>query len=172
MKEISFRDDILPLKNKLFRVALRITFDSAEAEDIVQETFIKVWNKREEWNSLESVEAYCLTLTKNLAIDIREKMDARTEELTEAHNWTLDDTTPYEKLEQNERLMWVHKLMERLPDKQREIMQMRDIEEKSYKEIAQVLDITEEQVKINLFRARQKVKQGLLRLYAYEHSKN
>ena len=68
--------------------------------------------------------------------------------------------------------MWVHKLMEGLPDKQREIMQMRDIEEKSYKEIAQVLDITEEQVKINLFRARQKVKQGLLRLYAYEHSKN
>ena len=66
----------------------------------------------------------------------------------------------------------MHKLMERLPDKQREIMQMRDIEEKSYKEIAQVLDITEEQVKINLFRARQKVKQGLLRLYAYEHSKN
>ena len=79
MKEISFRDDILPLKDKLFRVALRITFDRAEAEDIVQETLIKVWNKREEWNSLESIEAYCLTLTKNLAIDLREKMDARTE---------------------------------------------------------------------------------------------
>ena len=168
MKEISFRDDILPLKDKLFRVALRITFDRAEAEDIVQETLIKVWNKREEWNSLDSVEAYCLTLTKNLAIDMREKMDARTDEYDQAH----DDANPYEKLEQNERLMWVHKLMEGLPDKQREIMQMRDIEEKSYKEIAQVLDITEEQVKINLFRARQKVKQGLLRLYAYEHSKN
>ena len=63
--------------------------------------------------------------------------------------------------------MWVHKLMEHLPDKQREIMQMRDIEEKSYKEIAQALDITEEQVKINLFRARQKVKQGFLKLNSY-----
>ena len=172
MKEISFRDDILPLKDKLFRVALRITFDRAEAEDIVQETLIKVWNKREEWNSLDSVEAYCLTLTKNLAIDLREKMDARTEELTEQHDRTQDDANPYEELEQKERLMWVHRLMEELPEKQRKIMQMRDIEEKSYKEIAQALNVTEEQVKINLFRARQKVKQGLLRLYAYEHSKN
>ena len=172
MKVISFRDDILPLKDKLFRVALRITFDRAEAEDIVQETLIKVWNKREEWNSLESIEAYCLTLTKNLAIDLREKMDARTEELTEQHDRTQDDANPYEELEQKERLMWVHKLMEELPEKQRKIMQMRDIEEKSYKEIAQALDITEEQVKINLFRARQKVKQGFLRLDAYERSTN
>ena len=172
MKEISFRDDILPLKDKLFRVALRITLDRAEAEDIVQETLIKVWNKREEWNSLDSVEAYCLTLTKNLAIDLREKMDDRTEELTDEHDRALDDANPYEKLEQKERLMWVHKLMEELPDKQRIIMQMRDIEEKSYKEIAQALDITEEQVKINLFRARQKVKQGFLRLDAYERSTN
>ena len=172
MKEISFRDDILPLKDKLFRVALRITFDRAETEDIVQETLIKVWNKREEWNSLDSVEAYCLTLTKNLAIDLREKMDARTEELTEQHDRTQDDANPYEELEQKERLMWVHRLMEELPEKQRKIMQMRDIEEKSYKEIAQALDVTEEQVKINLFRARQKVKQGLLRLDAYERSTN
>ena len=172
MKEISFRDDILPLKNKLFRVALRITFDSAEAEDIVQETLIKVWNKREEWNSLDSVEAYCLTLTKNLAIDLREKMDARTEELTEQHDRTQDDANPYEELEQKERLMWVHRLMEELPEKQRKTMLMRDIEEKSYKEIAHALNVTEEQVKINLFRARQKVKQGLLRLDAYERSTN
>jgi RNA polymerase sigma-70 factor (ECF subfamily) len=172
MKEISFRDDILPLKDKLFRVALRITFDRAEAEDIVQETLIKVWNKREEWNSLESIEAYCLTLTKNLAIDMREKMDARTEELTEQHDRTQDDANPYEVLEQKERLMWVHRLMEELPEKQRTIMQMRDIEEKSYQEIAEALDITQEQVKVNLFRARQKVKQGFLRLDAYERSTN
>jgi len=167
MKEISFRDDILPLKDKLFRVALRITFDRAEAEDIVQETLIKVWNKREEWNSLESIEAYCLTLTKNLAIDLREKMDSQTEELTDQHDRTRDEANPYEELEQKERLMLVHKLMDELPDKQRQIMQMRDIEEKSYKEIADALGITEEQVKINLFRARQKVKQGFLKINAY-----
>ena len=69
MQEISFRNDILPLKDKLFRLALRITFNRAEAEDVVQETLIRVWNKRDEWPQFGSIEAYCLTVARNLAID-------------------------------------------------------------------------------------------------------
>lgn len=78
MQEISFRDDILPLKDKLFRLALRITFNRAEAEDIVQDALIKVWSKREEWAQLESIEAYCLTVVRNLAIDRSQKKRHRT----------------------------------------------------------------------------------------------
>lgn len=78
MQEISFRDDILPLKDKLFRLALRITFNRAEAEDIVQDALIKVWSKREEWAQLESIEAYCLTVVRNLAIDRSQKKRRRT----------------------------------------------------------------------------------------------
>lgn len=167
MKQISFRDDILPLKDKLFRVALRITFDRAEAEDIVQETLIKVWNKRQEWSQLESVEAYCLTLTKNLAIDMRERKDSQTVELTADHDRLQNEPNPHEVLEQKERLRIVHQLIEQLPEKQRKIMQLRDLEEKSYQDIALALDISEEQVKINLFRARQKVKQGYLKTQMY-----
>ena len=58
MQEISFRNDILPLKDKLFRLALRITLDRAEAEDVVQDTMIRVWSNRDEWSQFESVEAY------------------------------------------------------------------------------------------------------------------
>ncbi|EGN06623.1 hypothetical protein HMPREF1018_00238 [Bacteroides fragilis] len=76
MQEISFRDDILPLKDKLFRLALRITFDRAEAEDVVQDTMIRVWNKREEWTQFGSIEAYCLTVAKNLAIDRSQKKES------------------------------------------------------------------------------------------------
>ena len=57
MKTISFRNDILPLKNELYRLALRITLNNAEAEDIVQDTLIKVWNARERWNEIDSIEA-------------------------------------------------------------------------------------------------------------------
>ncbi len=73
MKEISFRNDILPLKDKLYRLALRITFDTAEAEDIVQETLIRVWDKRDEWSQLNSIEAYCLTICRHLSLDRSEK---------------------------------------------------------------------------------------------------
>lgn len=167
MQKIDFRKDILPLKDKLFRLALRITFDRAEAEDIVQETMIRVWNKRDEWDELESVEAYCLTVARNLAIDRSEKKDSQTVELTIEAEQTPDASSPYDRLVNKERLKLVHRLVGELPEKQRLIMQLRDVEGKSYKEIAVALRLTEEQVKVNLFRARQKVKQKFIDIDNY-----
>lgn len=167
MQEISFRNDILPLKDKLFRLALRITFNRAEAEDVVQETMIRVWNKRDEWTQFGSIEAYCLTVARNLAIDRSEKKDARTVELTAEAEETSDAAGPYERLVNKERMTLIHRLINKLPEKQRLIMQLRDIEGKSYKEIAVLLRLTEEQVKVNLFRARQKVKQRFIDIEGY-----
>ena len=167
MQKIDFRKDILPLKDKLFRLALRITFDRAEAEDIVQETMIRVWNKRDEWDELESVEAYCLTVARNLAIDRSEKKDSQTMELTIEAEQTPDASSPYDRLVNKERLKLVHRLVGELPEKQHLIMQLRDVEGKSYKEIAAALRLTEEQVKVNLFRARQKVKQKFIDIDNY-----
>ena len=167
MQEISFRNDILPLKNKLYRLALRITLDSAEAEDVVQDTLIRVWNKRDEWSRFESVEAYCLTVARNLAIDRSQKMEARNTELTPEVREMPDTFTPYDRLAQDEQMQLIHRLVNGLPEKQRTVMQLRDIEGKSYKEIADILQITEEQVKVNLFRARQKIKQRYTEIEDY-----
>ncbi|WP_321519761.1 sigma-70 family RNA polymerase sigma factor [uncultured Bacteroides sp.] len=159
MQEISFRNDILPLKDKLFRIALRITFDRAEAEDVVQDTMVRVWNKRDEWSQLESIEAYCLTVCRNLAIDRSQKKEAQNLELTPELEQTVIASGPYDQLVNEERMKLIHQLISELPEKQRVIMQLRDIEGESYKEISNVLQLTEEQVKVNLFRARQKIKQ-------------
>ena len=167
MQEISFRDDILPLKDKLFRLALRITFDRAEAEDGVQDTMIRVWNKREEWTQFGSIEAYCLTVAKNLAIDRSQKKEAQNVELTPEMEEESEISGPYDQLVNNERMSIIHRLINELPEKQRLIMQLRDIEGESYKEIAKILNLTEEQVKVNLFRARQKVKQRYLEIDEY-----
>ena len=167
MQEISFRDDILPLKDKLFRLALRITFDRAEAEDVVQDTMIRVWNKREEWTQFGSIEAYCLTVAKNLAIDRSQKKEAQNVELTPEMEEESEISGPYDQLVNNERMSIIHRLINELPEKQRLIMQLRDIEGESYKEIAKILNLTEEQVKVNLFRARQKVKQRYIEIDEY-----
>ena len=167
MQEISFQEDILPLKDKLFRLALRITFDRAEAEDVVQDTMIRVWNKREEWTQFGSIEAYCLTVAKNLAIDRSQKKEAQNVELTPEMEEESEISGPYDQLVNNERMSIIHRLINELPEKQRLIMQLRDIEGESYKEIAKILNLTEEQVKVNLFRARQKVKQRYLEIDEY-----
>lgn len=159
MQDIDFRYDLLPLKNKLFRLALRITLDSAEAEDVTSDTLIKVWNKREELRGVESIEAYCMTVCRNLALDRHEKKEAQNLSLEANEIDAADNSfTPDEQLERNEKLRKVHELFNQLPERQRTIMQLRDIEEKSYREIATIMGVSEEVVKVTLFRARQAIR--------------
>lgn len=161
MKEISFQNDVLPLKNKLFRLALRITLNREEAEDVVQDTLIKVWNARDRWLELDSIEAYSLTIARNLSLDRIKKMENQNDSLEEQNTERLDEntSTPSERMIQKDKLDIVRNIIDELPEKQRSCLQLRDIEGKSYKEIEDILCITEDQVKVNIFRARQTVKQ-------------
>ncbi|WP_315546221.1 RNA polymerase sigma factor [Prevotella koreensis] len=160
MKNISFRNDVLPLKDVLYRLALRITLSHEEAEDIVQDTLIKVWNRRDEWQTLESIEAYSMTICRNLALDAIKKKDNNNESLEQGIAETSDQTSdPHELMIRKDRVEMVKQLVNRLPEKQRSCLQLRDFEGKTYKEIAEILAITEEQVKVNIFRARRSIKQ-------------
>ncbi|MBR2102894.1 MAG: RNA polymerase sigma factor [Prevotella sp.] len=162
MKTVSFKNDILPLKNVLYRLALRITLNHEDAEDIVQDTLIRVWNRREEWEQIESIEAYALTIARNLALDKLKRADKKNVALetnTDAQEAQVNN--PYDRIIQQDRLQMVRKLVDGLPEKQRSCMQLRDFEGKPYKDIAAILGITEEQVKVNIFRARQSVRQQL-----------
>ena len=158
---ISFHNDILPLKNELYRLALRITLNPAEAEDVVQETMMKVWNRRDEWERIESIEAFCLTICRNLSLDKVRRMDNQVQSL-DATIDTFDSrvaSNPEEQTMQRDRVQLVRQLIDQLPEKQRSVMQLRDIEGKSYRDIANILNISEEQVKINIFRARRTIKE-------------
>ena len=169
MKKIDFRTDVLPLKNELYRLALRITLNPAEAEDVVQDTMVKVWNRREQWDEIESIEAFCLTICRNLALDRNKKADNQTAQLDEAADPPDRSyaSNPEEQTVQRDRILLVRQLIEQLPEKQRSCIWLRDIEGKAYKEIAQVMDITEQQVKVNIFRARQTIRQKYLETDSY-----
>jgi len=163
MKSISFQSDILPLKNELFRMALRITQNREEAEDVVQETMLKVWKRREQWAQLESVEAFCLTICRNVALDRLRRMDYQQQSLDD----DIDpadhsrSSNPEQMAIQNDRTRMVRQFISELPERLRTCMQLRDIEGKSYRDIAAILDIPEQQVKVNIFRARQAVKKKI-----------
>lgn len=166
MKNISFQNDILPLKNKLYRLALRITLNPEDAEDAVQETMMKVWNRRSQWEQIESIEAFCLTVCRNLSLDKTRHIRADSQSLDNGANDTADNShhaNPEQQAIERDRLQLVRRIVDSLPEKQRSVMQLRDFEGKSYKEIATIMDISEEQVKINIFRARQTVKQLFLK---------
>ena len=170
MKVISFQNDVLPLKNELYRLALRITLNAEDAEDVVQETMMKVWSRRQQWEQIESMEAFCMTICRNLALDKTRRMAADDQSL-EANEIDAPDhshhANPEEQTIQQDRIRLVREIIDQLPEKQRSVMHLRDFEGKSYKEIATILSITEEQVKINIFRARQAVKKRFLQSEAF-----
>ena len=165
MKKVSFQNDILPLKNKLYRLAVRITLNPEDAEDTVQETMMKVWNKRQQWEQIESMEAFCMTICRNIALDKTRRMTGSEQSLDADEHDAPDlnyHANPEQQIIEQDRIRLVRTIIDSLPEKQRSVIQLRDFEGKSYKEIATIMDISEEQVKINIYRARQAVKQRFL----------
>lgn len=162
MRQIDFRYDLLPLKNRLFRLVLRITLDHAEAEDIVEDTLLRVWSKREEMEEVENLEAYCLTICRNLALDRSAKKEAQNVSLDAQPYDTVDlSPDPQAQMEQAERLEIVRRIFATLPERQRTILQLRDIEGKSVRETADIMQMSEGNVKVMLHRARQLLRQRL-----------
>lgn len=167
MKKLSFRDDVLPLKDKIFRLALRITLSRAEAEDIVQDVLIKVWNRRDDLAEVDSIEAYSLTVCRNLSLDRLQRKENDNVNLDDAPPTEADDAPPDLQMIRNERIGNIKRFIERLPIPQRAAMQLRDMEGKTYKEISAITGQTEEQVKVNIFRARQYIRKQIEKIENY-----
>lgn len=161
---LDFQHDILPLKNIIFRTALRIVLNREEAEDIVQDILVKMWEQRNELEKVNNLEVYALRAARNLAIDRMEKMDNRHVSLnSNVHDRPASEAAGGDALlAKKEADLFIADTINALPEKQRTILQMRDIEGKSYKEIAEVLSITESDVKVSLFRARNELKEKII----------
>ena len=167
MKKISFRDDVLPLKDRLYRLALRITLNPAEAEDAVQDTLIRVWEHREEWEQIDCIEAYAHTICRNIALDMAGKAGRGNVQLNEELSTVNCQLSTDDRFDQKERLSLVRKIMDTLPEVQRSIMELRDIEGKTYQEIGNILKLTESQVKVYLHRARTSIRQQAEKIEKY-----
>jgi RNA polymerase sigma-70 factor (ECF subfamily) len=159
MKQDKFRNKILPLVDKLFRLALSITGNKQDAEDVVQDTLFNIWKKKDDWDSIGNLEAYCFRSTRNIAIDKISLKENQQEALNENYDVPESKSDAQEQLEQKEQMLMLENFIKRLPEKQRTIFQLREIEDLTYKQIAEIMNVSEEQVKINLFRSRQKLKE-------------
>ncbi len=159
MTEIDFRRDLLPLKDKIYRLGLRITLNAQEAEDLTQDTLIRLWTGRDKLGTVESIEAYSLTIARNLALDRIARRDNQNVSVDDSGTDAPDNArTPDEQLIHDERLEKVHNIFNALPERQRTALQLRDIEGLSYTEAAQAMGISEDLFRVTLHRARKAVK--------------
>lgn len=116
MKNISFRNDVLPLKNVLYRLALRITLNKEEAEDIVQDTLMKVWNRRDSLQNVDSIEAFSLTICRNLSLDRMKRAGNDSQPIGDEEIGSADTASdPYERMIQKDRFELVKRTLTACP---------------------------------------------------------
>jgi RNA polymerase sigma factor (sigma-70 family) len=171
MNPEEFKIHVLPLKHRLFRLSLRMLGRVEEAEDSVQDAMIKLWTKRDELRNYSSIEAFAMTITKNLCLDRIRSKGFQTERLTDRQVLTVRQD-PGDLLEKADFTGFVRKIIESLPEQQKVIMHMRDIEGLDYEQIAEIMELNINAVRVNLSRARKKVRDTILKIQGYELARN
>ena len=157
---------ISPFKDKVFRLSKRLLISTEEAEDATQEVLVKLWNKKENLDHYTSIEALAMTITKNYCLD--QLKSKRAGNLKIAHtNFTDREARLDKKVEHTDSLNWVEKIMNQLPEQQRLIIQMRDIEQYEFDEMAQILEINETAIRVALSRARKTIREQMVKTHSY-----
>jgi len=162
-----FTNKILPIKDKLYRFSLRIVRNSVVAEDVVQEVFIKLWKKRDELSHIENIEAWCMRATRNLSIDKLRSKHQKLGMIPEGFDIQSTAATPDRLAESSDTISRIKTFMDKLPEKQKMVMQLRDIEGLTYQEITEALSMPMNQVKVYLYRARQQIRAQLINTESY-----
>jgi RNA polymerase sigma-70 factor (ECF subfamily) len=167
MQMKDFTHTVNTLKDSLYRFSLRIVGRTDEAEDVVQEVFIKCWERRKDFDAVRNMDAMMMKMVKNLSIDKLRSKHHRLEDINHVADHDSQNPSPASQTEVKDAVDRVGLLIQELPLKQQMVFQLREIEEKTYKEIEAILEIPESQVKVNLFRARNYIKTGLIKADAY-----
>ena len=133
-----------------------------EAQDVVQEVLIKLWQQRERLSQITNVEAWTMRMTRNMSIDKTRGKHWRSEDVSGIVQFAAPTATPDVQAEQADTMQQISNIIAQLPEKQASVMHLRDIEGYSYQEIADALELPLNQVKVNLFRARKNVRERLV----------
>lgn len=158
---------VLPIRNKLFRFAYMLVNSRSEAEDIVQDALMKLWLKRDELANINNVEAWSMTIVKNLAYDRLRKKKGRNIVGISPEIIKQDGVASEMTVEIGENLSHVYHCIDSLPERQKQVIHLREIEGHSYKEIGSIMGIDENLVKVTLFRARDNLRKKILKIENY-----
>ncbi|KPM33749.1 RNA polymerase, sigma-24 subunit, ECF subfamily [Croceitalea dokdonensis DOKDO 023] len=156
----------MPFRDKLYRMAKRLLISKEEAEDATQEILLKLWSKSESMSTYKSVEAFAMTMTKNFCLDRLKSKQAGNLKLVHS-NYKDEQTALQRQLEAKDSVNWVERIMDQLPEQQKMVLQLRDVEDYDFDEICELLDMKPTAVRVTLSRARKTVREKLMQKHRY-----
>ena len=166
MTQTDFVKLVMPFKDKVFRLAKRLLVSKEEAEDATQEILLKLWTNNKKIEDYNNVEAFSMTMTKNLCLDRLKSKQAQNLKIVHS-NYQDHNVSLQKQVELNDSVNWVSKIMNELPEQQKIIVQLRDIEEYEFEEIAKVMEMNETAVRVALSRARKTIREQLTNKHSY-----
>lgn len=174
MNAEEFKHKVLPVNQKLLRFSFRFLGNVQEAEDAVQEVFMKLWGMREKLSEINNVEAFATTITKNLCLD---KLKARRTVSLDSQVLNInhrEDTVPnpHQISENQDSADIVQRIIDHLPEQQKSVIIMRDIEEYDFEEIHEITGFDMNYIRVNLSRARKQVREELIKVHEYGTKSN
>lgn len=166
MTQSEFLHIVMPFKDKLYRLAKRLLISSEEAEDATQEVLMKLWAGKKQMERYRNVEAFAMTMTKNFCLDRLKSKRSGNLKLVHS-NYAEEGESLQREVETRNSVEWVERIMEELPEQQRIILQLRDVEEYDYEEIEKLLDMKPTAIRVALSRARKAVREKLIEKHRY-----
>jgi len=163
MNAQQFKQEVAPLRENLLHVAMKMLENDNDAEDMVQEVFLKLWYVRDTLHRYDNIPAFAVTMIKNLCID-RLRIRGREVALEYDSELRAAPDNPYLQLERMNTEQLLKKIINSLPPLQKAIITMKDIDEYEVEEIAEITGAQPEAVRVNLSRARKKVREEYIRL--------
>lgn len=154
-----FQHQILCLSDKSYRMALSILKDKSSAKDALQELMMRLWEKRDQLDTVTNYQAFVLTSMRNLCLDMTRKQ-VYTYEIPAETEYNAPN--PHQQTEQTDTMNHIGSLIDSLPEMQRTVLRMKDVEEMELEEIAQIMSMTENAVTVNLSRARKKLRDMII----------
>lgn len=163
MTHEKFRETVFVLKDEMYRFAKRFVMSSDEAEDVVQDLMVKFWQKKDDLQSFGNLKSYVLKSVKNECLNRLKHHDVK----IGFADLQIHRSELYQ-MEVNNMKEYIVKFINELPEKQKMVMHLKDVEEYEVSEIAEILEMEENAIRVNLMRARQKVKDQISKLMSYE----
>ena len=167
MKSSEFKLMVMPYSSRLYRMAFRLMNNREEAEDIVQEVYVKLWGMRNELNKYNSIEALSIRITRNLCLDqLRRRKVNQNALKAEKLKEESYSVTPAEDLEKKEEIELIHTLIAALPEPQRSLVYLRHLEGKKYEEISEMVNMNVNAIRVSISRARKQMREMLEKKYS------
>ena len=167
MTQANFVSLVMPFKDKVFRLAKRLLVSREEAEDATQEILLKLWNNKQKISDYKNVEAFSMTMTKNFCLDRLKSKQAQNLKIVHSNYKDNGHSSLQKQVEARDSVDWVSSIIKDLPEQQKIIVQLRDIEEYDFAEISKMLDMNETAIRVALSRARKTIRENLTNTHSY-----